>query len=376
MNGKSRLAEICRKSSLIALVIFPRIAAAEPLRIGALFHLTGEIAVQGAAFQEGAELALSEEKTGELKDLEIIYHDTRYIPLDTNTGAKALAQREGLQAVLISTLTEAKTASPVLTSAKTPMLVLWDSSPDLEKLSPYLFGFGPWTPSAGELPAEFSISALKAKRAVIFEWNTEWSLCVSKFFRNKFVSLGGEIVETFTINPGELDFLTIITRAKRRHPDVAYVPIESSIVQFFSQARKMNVEFPLVTSDVITDDNIQEGGKVFDGVFQSMVADPSFKESAKMLSSYEKKYKKKCTQPLYVAWAYDAVKVVAQILRSGVRGGEEVRKALLTVKGYHGAGGTISLEGKQSSPRPAQMYKISDGKFFPVLSYRQDAEGS
>src|SRR4051794_40485114 len=102
-----------RSSIICTLLFWATVCKAEPLRIGALFHLTGEFALQGVAFREGAELALEEAQSSGLHDLEIVFEDTRYLPVDTNTGAKRLAEIEGLQAVLISTLTEAKTASPV-----------------------------------------------------------------------------------------------------------------------------------------------------------------------------------------------------------------------------------------------------------------------
>ncbi len=355
---------LCFYAALLAMLAVTS-ASAEPLKIGALFHLTGEFAIQGVAFREGAELALEELKADGLPELEIVFEDTRYLPLDTNTGAKRLAQMDGMQAILISTLTEGKTASPVLTQRKLPMLVLWDSSPELEKLSPFLFGLGPWTPNSGKIPAEFAFNQLKGRRAIVIDSNTEWSLAVSKFFKERFAELGGTVLDTFTINPGELDFNTVLTRARMKHPDVAFLPIDSSIPQLFQQAQRMRLGVPLVTSDIITEDNLEEAAEAFEGVYQANVSDPSFPETSAMLNAYGKRFAKKCTQPLYVAWAYDAVKLLGKVLKQGVRGGEPIRTALMATKEYHGAGGMISLDGKQSSPRPATMYQVRGGKFVP-----------
>lgn len=348
----------------ICFLFYSTPVEAEPVRVGALFHLTGEFAAQGNAFQEGVQLALDEINAGERK-IDVVFEDTKYLPVETNTGAKRLSELN-VSAVLISTYPEAKTASPVLTQQKIPMLVLWDSSPELEELSEYLFGIGPWTPGAGEISAGFIIQHLKMRKAVVLNSNTEWSLSVSEYFSKRLKELGGEVVKTFTFNPGEQDFLTVLTKVRLLHPEVLFAPMDSSLVPFFSQIKKLHLDMPVVTTEIITEDNLQEAADAFEGVYQSSPADPALPATAEMLRLYQIKYGRPATQTVFIAWAYDATKLLGEVVNKGASNSETIRSALLSTRDFKGAGGSIDFSKGRSSPRIERMFQVKGGKFVPV----------
>lgn len=339
--------------------------APPPLKIGALLHLTGEFAVQGVAFQQGAELAADEvNSAGGIngRKLEVIFEDTQYKPILSNSGAKKLSQIDKVAAVLISTATEAKAAGSVLQRDGVPSIVLWDSSPEIESMGDYMFGIGPWAPSSGTRSAEFAVNSLKAKTVAALSSNTEWSHYVTKFFESRVKELGGTVVRSHSFNPDENDFRTLLAKVAATKPDVIYAPIDGNIIAFFEQVQQMKVAIPIVTSDIVTDEYLETNAKSFEGVYQTMTGAPNSPAAQHMASSYQKKYGAKLSQGQFVAWGYDGIKLIAAAAQTGTTR-IQLKDALHAIKELEGASGTLSMSPRGSAPRPVHIFRVKDGAF-------------
>ena len=336
-----------------------------PLRIGALFHLTGEFAVQGVAFRQGAELAAEKvNASGGVngRKIEILFEDTQYKPILSNSGAKKLSQIDKVSAVLISTATEAKAAGSVLQRDGVPGIVLWDSSPEIEALGDYMFGIGPWAPSSGARSAEFAAKALNAKTAVGINSNTEWAHYVERFFESRFQELGGKIMRRYALNPDENDFRTVLSKVAAAKPDVLYAPIDGNIVAFFEQVHQMKLTVPIITSDIITDEYLQTNPAIFEGVYQTMTTTPDSPAAKQMAVAYQKKFGTELSQAQFVAWGYDGVKMIAAAAVTGSTR-EKLKDSLHAISGLEGASGTITMTPRGSAPRPVHIFKVKDGAF-------------
>lgn len=341
-------------------------AARHELVIGALLHLTGEMAVQGVAFKEGIELGvdeLNEDRSPGTLPIRAVFEDTQYKPMLAATGGKKLLEIDHAAAVLISTLPEAKAAGPVLLRAQVPTVVLWDSAPDLERMGRGVFGIGPWTPSSGEEGARYAYVKLSARRAVVVSTNTEWSLSVAGFFSDLFGKLGGSTVGSFTVNPDESDFRSVLLKLRDLRPDVVYAPVDANIPTFFRQYRSLRIEAPIVTSDIITDDLLSVDADAFEGSFQTMTADLDFPETRALAERYQKRYHRPLTQTSFVAWGYDAVRVVGVSLRRKGVGSRSPAEELHSLRGFKGASGLIEFNERGSAPRPVVVYQVRAGKF-------------
>lgn len=355
--------------SLLFFSFCYRSLAEEPVRLGALLHITGEFAVQGDAFKEGAQLAAAEiNRTGGIGGikLELIFEDTQYRPLMAHTGAKKLINVDKVKGAIVSTMSEIEVAGPEFEKGKIPAIVLWDSSKEIEEIGDYIFAVGPWTVSSGEVPARFSQQKFKAKSAVIMNSNTAWSLAVSQAFQAEFEKRDGKILQIFSFNPGETDFRTFIARAKALKPDVLYAPVDAELISFYSQLKIFDFDRPVVTSDIITDDLLIEGAKAFEGVYQSMTADPSSPATVKMLAAYKRHFKKDCTQIIYVAWAYDAINLLAKVGAQSKFDSRLMARSLYKIKNYPGASGSITFNARGSSPSFPAMFRVVNGKLLKL----------
>lgn len=335
------------------------------LKIGGLLHLTGEIAIQGEAFREGMELAtnqINSDSSNTVK-VKLFFEDTQYKPLESLTGVKRLILERKVEAVAISTVTEAKAAGPELQKHHLPGVVLWDSSPEIEAIGNYLFGIGPWTPASGESAAEFATKNLFGKKAVVVSSNTEWSSLVAQNFKKAFEAKGGTIISHIELNPQESDYRSLLQKIRSAAPDVLYGPIDSNIPTFFAQAKQIVPNIPLITSDVITDDYFVDNKTIYDGVFQTMTTTLDSAETKRMLAEYQSFFKRPCLQVNFVAWGYDAVMVLVKAALRQRESGTDLAEALRATKDYLGVSGNITFNERGSAPRVLTVYRVKDGKF-------------
>jgi branched-chain amino acid transport system substrate-binding protein len=352
------------------LPLTPLVASPEPHRgditLGGIFCLTGEVASGCNAIREGAEVGLEVvNASGGIngRSLRLDIQDSHFNPRDAHTLAKRFSANRDVLGVLITGIIEAKAAAPALERNRIPYLTLWDSAPAIEALGEYSFGIGPWLPSTYELSAEFSFSTLRARRAAVFATTSEWSLSVAAGFKAHFAKLGGSIVGYEESAPNESDFRTVLTRILRTKPEVIYAPITAHLVPFFRQLSQLGYTGKVITSDNLTEDHIAQDPKIFEGILQTMVADPNNPEAERLKSLYRERFAEEPTMLAFHSWGYDGVRLMAHALRDSLASGRPLRDALLLIQNFPGAGGSISFSPEGSWRMPLKVFVVRGGRF-------------
>jgi branched-chain amino acid transport system substrate-binding protein len=349
-----------------SLVYAESAPSSETFKIGAILELNGDLAMQNQAFREGIELAvdLANKKGGvNGKQISTVYEDSNYSPSQSVVAAKRLIEDDHVIGAINSAAIESKANASVFERAKIPVITLWDANPELEQLGKYMFSIGLWTPSSGETAANFALTDLKAKSAVIFSMDDSWSLLVAKAFEQRFTAGGGKALSSMSFAPTETDFRSAISKSASHHPDVIYAPLTINFIAFFRQMRDQKIHTPVVTSDLITDAHLAEAGEVLEGVTQTMLAANDNPQSKTMLQKYLEHYGHPSTQPEYVAWGFDGANLLMEALRLSQAKKTNVADELRGISKYAGATGELSFAGKQSSPQYPKVFKIAHGKF-------------
>jgi branched-chain amino acid transport system substrate-binding protein len=344
-------------------------AAPQPIKIGCVLYLTGDLAMQENGMREGLELAMEEirRRGGILgREVKLLLEDTKNEPKLGITAAHRFLNIEKVSVVLLSSYQDAMASGPLYERAKTPALVLWDSSPEIDRVGDYVFAIGPWIPSAGEAAADYSFHQLKARRVVTINTNEQWSQGVTEYFKKRFAKLGGEIIESMAVNPEDQDFRTVIARAKHLKPDLLYTPLVYSIVPFYTQLYQAQVKVPIVSSDIITDEHIKQAPAALEGVYQASIADPDTPLFKDLQERYARKYGRPLTQPWFVATGYDGLMLVAQAISRAGTDGTAIKDEFYRIKDYKGAGRTFSFSAAGSSPDYENMFQIREGRFVRV----------
>ena len=225
-----------------------------------------------------------------------------------------------------------------------------------------MFAMGPWTPSAGEEAARFSMKRLGAKTAVVVTNPDSWSEAVGRYFKDEFRSLGGIIIEEATVGATETDFRTLISRIRGKNPDIVYSPLVFNLVPFYSQIRQQRLGSTVVTSDIIADEHIVKAPEAFEGIYQTGLLDPNSEVYSRLAAAYKTKFGREVTMPWFVAVGYDAMVVLNKVIKDGATSGSEIKKALYALKNHQGASATIAFNEKGSSPQLEHMYQIRSGQ--------------
>ncbi len=342
-----------------------------PLVIGGIFCLTGEIAAGCNAIREGAEVALEAvNESGGVhgRRVHLDIQDSHYTSKESHTLAQRFANNPKVLGVLVTGIVETKAAAAPLEKARVPYLTLWDSAPAIEALGDYSFGIGPWLPASYELSAEFAYTQIKRNKAAVITTTAEWSIGVGTGFIEHFKKLGGTILSYEETLPSDTDFRALLSRVLAKNPNVIYAPITAHLIPFFQQLRQLGYSGPVITSDNLTDELLAQGGSVFEGVFQTMVADPKSLEAERLKDLYRKKYEKEPKMLAFHGWGYDGVRLMVEALRRSDLTRESVREALLAVREFPGAGGTITFSGEGSWRMPIKVFTVRNGSLQLVES--------
>jgi len=347
-------------------------AAAEPidLKLGAIIHLTGDIAAPSESFREGIETAISEINASQTKvSIKLTLEDGQNSPKMSFLAAQKLATVDRVDAVILESVVDVMSSGKLFERNKIPSICIWDSNPEIEDAGQYIFAIGPWTPSAGEVSAKFAWQKLGAKRAIVFSNVETWSESVRVYFEKEFTRLGGQIAQSIFINPQDTEFRAEISRAISLKPDVIYAPLVFNVPAFQSQLKALGNKAPIISSDIITDEYIREAPEAFEGIYQSVVPDPQSDKYLEFEAKYIKQFKKHPDHPWFAAVGYDAVKLFYQALiadSNETNYREKIKNDLYRIKDFKGASAVITINEKGSSPQNEVMFKIVGGKLVPL----------
>lgn len=354
--------------ALTAYLSNNREAPEDFVKIGAILHLTGDQAEPAEAFLEGIRLGVNEINDGGgilNKKIQLFIEDDNLQVQQAVSAASKLIYVNKIQAGINASFLESMANGPTFEQNRVPVITLWDSAEDIEKIGDYIFGIGIWTPSAGEKAAEFAYNNLNIKTAVIVSIQNEWSKAVADIFQNKFKELGGTILETHSINPTDTsDFRTTIAKIQAKQPDGIYTPITDGVVAFYRQLGEFGFAKPIITSDIITGNHIAELQNFAEGIYQTQAQNPSSAKASYMVELYKKYYNKEPKQTLFIAWGYDAVHLIKQAVELGnSTDPESIKNNLYAIQNFEGASGNISIDAQGSSRTLESMFQIKKGEF-------------
>jgi branched-chain amino acid transport system substrate-binding protein len=248
-----------------------------------------------------------------------------------------------------------------LERAKLPSVTLWDSSPEIDDIGDFAFGIGPWLPSTYEVAANYARERLGAKTAAVIANEQEWSILVKNGFVDIFKRSGGVVVAEAVASTNESDYRTLLLKLVRSKPDVVYAPISSHLSVFFRQLRALGYRGKVITSDNLNDDVIKQAPESIEGVYQTMIATPQNAKLEKVKLLYTAKFHRPADMPIYYAWGYDSVYLLARAISRSNGDRVSVRQQLQETN-YEGALGNISFTSEGSWPDKVSVFVVRQGQ--------------
>lgn len=314
-------------------------AGAEPVVVGVSGPLTGQHAQYGAQWQKGFDLALEEVNgRGGIagRPLQIQFEDSQSDPKQSVAIARKFTADPKIVAELGDFSSAASmAASPIYQSAGLVQFGFTNSHPDFTRGGDFMWSDAP--NQADEMPvlADYAIGALGLKKVAVLFINGDWGRTSKDLFAKAAERLGAQVVAAEGYLADEKDFRSALVRVRDAAPDgIVLISYYADGAQIVRQLRTLGISQPVVAAGSVYSPKFLElAGEAADGVHTTT---PFFPDDPRpvvqgFVKSYVAKY---ATQPdAYSSRAYDALILVAEVLKRSGSDRKAVRDTLAVIDG-------------------------------------------
>ena len=231
-------------------------AADAPIKLAGMYNLTGGFSSIDAPGLNGAQLQakLINEAGGVLggRMIEVVGYDTQSDQLAAATQAKRALDQGVIAGLGYGDTTFVMAAAPLFQSAGLLFVTSGATHPELPKWVGDMFFMVPFGDDDQSFAiAEFAWEDLNDRKLVV--WNDDsmdFTLALSKFFKQRFNELGGTIVHEVFFQTGDTDFSANIARLRDSGADAVFVgsiPNEAGLT--VKQIREAGIDMPIISAD-------------------------------------------------------------------------------------------------------------------------------
>jgi branched-chain amino acid transport system substrate-binding protein len=339
-----------------------------PIKIGVISPMTGSaVGVYHEPLKKGIDIALQE--IGEDSKIELIYQDDQ---LDAKQALSAynLLKMQGVKYFILNDSPAAATVGPEIVKDGNFSLVPSALVPSYKDESPLTCRIALTADNYGPALAELVFNKLGKKKVASIYPNSEGSVAVEKAFREKFESLGGQVIREETFVKEDSDFRTQLTKIKGSKEVEAIVVMNwfSTVELMFKQMKELAINKPVISETwTIKNKDLKDLSLVDDVSF----VDYSYSSEETNLSAvakgfvvaYEQAYGEK--PGLQSVQGYDTMRLLAHAIKNTnpVSPSALANFFVANVKNYQLAGGSFSFNDTCEVSRDIVIRKVKDGKF-------------
>jgi branched-chain amino acid transport system substrate-binding protein len=349
------------------------VGAADEVIIGVFEPMTGVQAAGGQQTMEGINLAI--EQTTEVlgRPIKVVLVDNKSEKVESANAVARLIEYEKVVAIVGSYGSGNTIAGgEVANAAGVPVVGCSPTNPLVTLGKPYVFRVCFIDPFQGAVMANFAVTELKAKTAVIIQdISSDYSVGLSSFFRDAFIKLTGDsksVAGVISYQSSDQDFTAQLTYAAGKKPDVIFVPAGQygDAALIIKQGKEMGITGIFLGGDGIeAPEFIEVGGKAVEGFYYSAHFDANAvttKAAEKFNKDFQAKYNR--LPSAFAALGFDAFNMVIDaIKRAGSTDPKAIRDALAVTKGYEAVTGIITLDLNGDPVKDAIIRKVENGEF-------------
>jgi branched-chain amino acid transport system substrate-binding protein len=256
--------------------------------------------------------------------------------------------------------------APVAERNKVVLISASSTADKIRDAGDYIFRNVPPNARQAQTAVEFCLERLKAKRAAILYINNDYGISLRDEFKRRFQRAGGSIVAVEAYNPGARDFRSQLVKIKAAGPTVVFYPghyQESGLI--LKQAKELGLKATFVGGDgSFAPELIQIAGNAAEGSYYTMMAmgyGVADEEIKKFVTAFKRKYGEEPS--VYAAYAYDALKLIADAIRRGGYTADGIKNALYETKDFKGVTGITRFDKNGEVDKPFYIYEVKKGKF-------------
>jgi branched-chain amino acid transport system substrate-binding protein len=350
-------------------------AGADPIRIGAVFSETGGLRSIGSPGLAGMRLAATEINSGGGllgRRVQIAAADSRSRPAAVARAVRRLIEDERVVALGgLNDSTLALAAGPVAQRAGIPFVTAGATLPTL----PRTVGNGFFMAAFGDdaqahAVADVARKDLRSRSAfLLVDRGSDFTRALARFFRQRFVALGGTVAGRLTYAPGERDFASAMARIRALRPpaDVLFFSaLPSEAGRLTRQARTAGLMQPILSGDGFDTPLLSRvAGTLANNVYYSthVALDSAARRIRRFVTAYRKRYGRK-PENAFAALGYDTMRLIGDaIRRAGSSEPAAIRRALAATRGFAMVTGTISYApGRRTPKKPVTIIRVREGR--------------
>ncbi len=364
-------------SALVAVAGVHSAAAQDPIKIGALYNLTGAMSSIDAPSLEGAKLKAKENNAaGGLlggRMIEIVSVDTKTDQQASSLGAKKVLGEKVVAGIGYGDTTYVMAAAPSFQSKKVPFITSGATHPELPKwVGNYLFMVPFGDDDQSFAIADYAYDTLNVRNVAIWtDKSMDFTKALSTFFKQRMTGKGAKVVVEDSFQTGDKDFSALIARLKAADPKpdaifISAIPNEAGIT--VKQLREAGVTIPILSGDGFDTELVTTvpGPKLANDVyFSSHTYRADTRPQVLQFIELYKKETGKEPDSAYIPLGYDAVGLIADaITRANSADPVALQKALADTKEYEGVTGKVAYTRANKVPvKPVAIIGVKNGTY-------------
>ena len=351
--------------------------ANDPIKIGVIYNVTGGQASLDVPSYNGAKLAVKEvNAAGGImgRQIQIVFYDGKTDATVIGNSATQLVETDKVVAMMgFSDSDMTLAAAPIAAKAGVIFVTSGATSPKLpDQVPDYLFlaCFGDNVQAAAG--AEYAFNTLKYKSVYLLtDQGSEYTKLLSKYFKERYIEMGGQVILEDSYQTGDKDFSAQITKLKgaATQPDFLYIAAQpDDIGTIIKQFRDSGIDKAIMGGDGYdTPLLVQIAGKGATNVYFSthslMDKDLGTDPVKKFMNAYLAEYKN-LPENAFAGLGYDTMKLILDaVKRANSTDPKAIRDALATTKDLPGVTGILSYVGGSRVPQKGvSIILIKDGK--------------
>lgn len=346
--------------------------AKKPIKVGAVFILTGGNSSYGIAQRAGVELAAAEvNKAGGINgsQVEVIFEDSQGKKDDAINAVRKLIDKDEVTAIIGPTLSaEYFGAGPVAVQSGVPILGISTTAKGITDIGKYAFRNS--LPEDKVLPYTVKKATEKfalKKVAGLVCTNDDFSKSSYETFKTELKNNKVELVSEASFNTKDTEFGAQLTKVLASNPDALVISgLYQEAALIMVQARKMGYKGPFIGGNGFNSPALIDIAK--DATEGAVMGSPWFsgRDDAKVkkfVADYQAKMGGKSPDQ-FAAQAFDGFMLIAEALKkSGSTNRDKVRDALAEVKGYEGVTGKFAFDADRNPDMAPFVLTIKNGKY-------------
>jgi branched-chain amino acid transport system substrate-binding protein len=338
---------------LAALILPSRISVADSkqeIKVGVATVLTGDAAVIGTNIQKTID---TYKKRYLRHPIRFIFEDAKISSADGLTAYRRLVDTENVDMIIGGTTSNGTvTGAPLVNKSKTVLITPLTGGSNIDSAGEYIFRIGSSDILNGYQQADL-FTASGFKRVALLTEQTEYTMNIAKFFRERFVKNGGVITTDEEFLPGTTDFRSLILRIKSGSPQALFGSTQTGLAfgLFLKQLKDLSKDQTIeIHTNFVSADNPDARKAAGDAIYGVHYMAPTYDKDNPKLVRFLKEFREDHGQDpaiiFHAAGTVDALDMLQSYLdEHPVFSREGFHDFLLKrIKNYSGVKATYSFD--------------------------------